>query len=121
MKEAAMPETPESHEDEPMLILQGGTDALQLHEGGKVYRPGDPLPKSLSHAQRASLTAAGIRIATVHRETVVTPEGGPAEMAAAERIEPAPGGPAIVAAVEDVPARAKADESPPKAPKGQRP
>jgi hypothetical protein len=103
MKEAAMPETPEIDDGGPVLVLQGGTDRLQLHEGGRVYRPGDALPRSLSHEQRASLRAAGIQIATVHREPVITPEGAPAELAAAEQIEPAPGGPAVIAAVEDVP------------------
>lgn len=94
---------PDETFDEPVLILQGGTDELLLEEGGKVYRPGDRMPKSLSHERRLSLQAAGIRFETRHPEPVLTPGGAPAEMAAAEQIDPPPGGPAVVAAVEDVP------------------
>lgn len=91
------------HDAEPVLILQGGTDELQLEEGGTVYHPGDPMPKSLSHARRVALQAAGVRFETRHTEPVVTPDGEPATLAAAEQIDPPMGGPAVVAAVEDVP------------------
>lgn len=88
-----------THDDAPVLVFQGGTDELRLEEGGKVYHPGDPMPKSLSHARRVALQAAGIRFETRHHEPVVTADGKPAEMAAAAQID----GPAVVAAVEDVP------------------
>src|SRR5436189_260575 len=46
-------------DDEPRLYLMDGIDELQLEEGGRVYRPGDAMPKNLSHAKRVSLQAAG--------------------------------------------------------------
>ncbi len=88
---------PETHA--PELILLGGTDNLQLTEGGKVYRPGDPMPKNLSHKRRLSLQAAGIRFEMRYHEPVLMPDGKPAEIAAAEQID----GPAVVAAVVDQP------------------
>lgn len=98
-----MPEAP-AHTDEPVLIFQGGVDTLQLEEGGKEYKPGDQMPKSLSQQRRVALQAAGIRFETRHPEPVLTPDGKPAEMAAAGQIDPPPmGGPVVVAAVEDVP------------------
>lgn len=86
-------------DDEPRLYLMDGIDELQLEEDGKVYRPGDAMPKNLSHAKRVSLQAAGVRFETRHDEPVLMPDGTPAEMAAAEQIE----GPAVVAAVEPMP------------------
>lgn len=91
-------------EHAPQVILIGGTDELQLEEGGKIYRPGDVMPRSLSHAKRVSLTAAGLRFETRHHEPVLTPDGQPATISAAEQIEPPPGGPAVIAAVEAGPA-----------------
>jgi hypothetical protein len=106
------PESPESHDDEPVLILQGGTDRLQLHEGGKVYVPGDRLPKNLGQQQRVSLQAAGVRFEWRYPEPVLTPDGEPATMAAAEQIDPEPGaGPVVIAAVEDVPKDRPTDPS----------
>lgn len=85
----------------PVLIFAGGADTLQLQEGGKVYRPGDALPR-MSQARKNELRAAGILLTTRHAEPVVTPEGQPATMAAAAQVE----GPAVVEAVEDVPKEA---------------
>lgn len=90
-------------DDEPRLYLMDGIDELQLEEDGKVYRPGDAMPKNLSHAKRVSLQAAGVRFETRHDEPVLMPDGTPAEMAAAEQIDPPAGGPAVVAAVEPMP------------------
>lgn len=87
-----------------------GPGTLQLEEGGKVYEPGERMPGSLSAIRRAQLQAGGLRFTTVHDEPVVTPEGTPAAMAAAEQIEPPMGGPVVVAAVEDTP---KADDERP--------
>lgn len=89
---------------DPDLIFVGGPDELHLEEGGKAYRPGDVMPKNLSHAKRVSLVAAGVRFETRHYEPVLTPDGKPAELSAAEQIDPPAGGPAVVAAVEAVPA-----------------
>lgn len=111
---------PDEHADQTVLILQGGTDGLQLEDGGKVYRPGDPMPKNLAHARVVALQAAGIRFETVHAEPVLTPEGNPAEMAAAAQIDPPPGGPAVVAAIQDVPKTEASDEpSPSRATRGR--
>lgn len=85
-------------EHAPELIFVGGADELRLEEGGRTYRPGDALPH-LGQARQNALRAAGIRLATRHYEPVVTPEGRPSPLAAAEQIE----GPAVVAAVEAVP------------------
>ncbi len=52
----------------PVLIFQGGTDALQLAPDGPVYHPGDPMPESLSDQQRIALQATGIRFFTRHPE-----------------------------------------------------
>ena len=90
----------------PQLIFQGGSDELRLDPDGRVYRPGDPLP-GLSQQRRAALAAAGIRIETRHEEPVLTPDGRPATIAAAEQID----GPAVIAAVEPVTA-APADDEP---------
>lgn len=97
-----MPER-DAHDDEPTLVFLGGSDTLQLEEGGKVYLPGDPLPKNLSQARRVSLQSAGIRIETRHDEPVLAPDGTPDTHAAAGQIDPPPGSPAVIAAVEDVP------------------
>jgi hypothetical protein len=93
-------------------LIFDGPDTLFLEEDGKAYRPGDRMPHSLSHERRVNLQEAGLRFTTVHEEPVVTPDGKPAEMAAAEQIE----GPAVVAAVDDAPiavrdGASKADES----------
>lgn len=102
-------------DDAPDLILLGGTDELRLDEdASKVYRPGDVMPRTLSHARRVQLQDAGIRFMTRHHEPVVTPEGGPARMPAAEQIDPPAGGPAVVAAVEVVPADEPKAESTPR-------
>lgn len=79
-------------------VFLGGADYVQKEEGGKRYLPGDRIP-GLTNAQKASLQAAGLRFGTIHHEPVVTPEGEPAQMAAAEQV---PEG-AVVAAVEAVP------------------
>lgn len=101
--------------DEPILVLVSGTDELYLDEDGKVYRPGDRMPRTLSHARRVALQAAGIRFETRHDEPVVTPEGRPAELAGAEQIDPPAGGPAVVAAVEDRPTTDADEPAPPRA------
>ena len=80
------------------LIFVGGSDTLQLEDGGKVYRPGDVIPR-LSQERRILLQNAGIRFTTRHVEPTVTPDGKPAEMAAAEHL---PDG-AVVAAIEAAP------------------
>jgi hypothetical protein len=85
-------------------VFLGGADYIQKEEGGKRYVPGERVP-GLTNAQRVSLQAAGLRFGTIHHEPVVTPEGEPAQMAAAGQI---PEG-AVVAAVEAMPA---ADEKP---------
>lgn len=87
----------------PALIFTGGSDELRLEEGGKVYHPGDALPRNLSRDRLVGLRAAGIRIERRHTEPILTPDGAPATMAAAEQIDPPAGGPAVVAAVQDVP------------------
>lgn len=86
-------------EHAPELIFEGGTDILQLEPGGKEYKPGDVIPR-LSHARRVALQATGIRFTTRHHEPVVTPDGKPAAMAAAEQM---PEG-AVIVAVEAAPA-----------------
>jgi hypothetical protein len=83
-------------------VFLGGADYIQKEEGGKRYLPGERVP-GLTNAQRASLVAAGLRFGTVHHEPVVTPEGEPAQMAAAEQV---PEG-SVVAAVEAVPAQSR--------------
>lgn len=85
-------------EHAPQLIFEGGSDTLQLEDGGKVYRPGDVIPR-LSQARRIVLQSHGIRFVTRHYEPPVTPDGAPAEMAAARQI---PEG-AVVAEVVDMP------------------
>jgi hypothetical protein len=106
---------PEEHNaDEPILLLMSGTDELYLDEDGKTYRPGDRMPRTLSHARRVALQAAGIRFETRHDEPVITPEGRPAEMAAAEQIDPPQGAPAVVAAVEDRPKTGADEPAPPR-------
>lgn len=97
-----------TRDDEPQVILVGGTDELRLEEGGRVYRPGDVLPKNLSHARRVALQQAGIRFATRHPEPVLLPDGRPAGIAAAEQID----GPVVVAAIEAVPADDPKPEQP---------
>ncbi len=93
----------DEHDDEPVLVFMDGAAELQLEPDGTVYRPGDRMPKSMTQHQRVTLQAAGLRFETRHREAVVTPEGRPAELAAADHIDPPAPGPAVVAAVEDVP------------------
>lgn len=85
--------------DEPQLILMDGIDELQLEEGGKVYRPGDVMPQTLSNAKRVSLQAAGVRFETRHDEPVLMPDGKPATARAAQHIA----GPAVIASIEDAP------------------
>lgn len=87
-----------AEEHAPQLIFEGGSDTLQLEDGGKVYRPGDVIPR-LSQERRIVLQSHGIRFSTRHYEPAVTPDGTPAEMAAARQI---PEG-AVVAAVVDMP------------------
>lgn len=91
---------PETKTDAPVLIFSSGADTLQLEKDGKVYRPGDQLPR-LSQARKNALRAQGIYLTSQHAEPVLTPDRETAAMAAAEQIAPPPGGPAVVAALED--------------------
>jgi hypothetical protein len=108
-----MPIVPASNDTDvaPVLIFQGGSDELQLEPGGRVYKPGDVLPKDLSQVRKNALRAAGILLTTRHAEPVLTPEGSSATIAAAEQIE----GPAVIAAVEPAPSDAPKDEPSPRA------
>jgi hypothetical protein len=90
------------------MVFLGGTDELQLHAEGKVYRPGDTV--NVTEAQRISLRRAGIALGPMPEpdEPVVTPEGQPANLKAAEGL---PAG-AVVAAIEDVSATEAGTDEP---------
>jgi len=59
---------------EPQLYLLGGTDELYLEEEGRVFRPGDAMPRTLTNAKRMSLQTAGIVFGTEHPEPVPEPK-----------------------------------------------
>lgn len=88
------------NDETPDVILIGGTDELYIAEEGRAFRVGDVMPKTLSHAKRVSLQAAGVRFETRHTE--------PAPMPAAE---PA-AAPVRAAVAEAVPADDTVDEKP---------
>jgi hypothetical protein len=66
-------------DDEPQIYLMDGTDELWLDEEGRMFKPGDRMPRTLTNAKRASLQAAGIRFETRHPEPVAQPRERPAD------------------------------------------
>lgn len=82
----------EAPEEGPQLYLIGGTDELWLDEAGRMFKPGDAMPRTLTAARRASLQQAGIRFETRHPEAA--PKGRetdePERAATSERAEDEP-------------------------------
>jgi hypothetical protein len=66
MQEGRDPVQRETEAEEPQLYLLGGTDELYLEEEGRVFRPGDAMPRTLTEAKRMSLQTAGLRFGTQH-------------------------------------------------------
>jgi hypothetical protein len=81
-------ETAESSaQTEPGIYLTGGTDELYLEEEGRVFYPGDRMPRTLTNAKRVSLQSAGIRFETRHAE----PEPEPKARISADEADPETG------------------------------
>jgi hypothetical protein len=71
-RRSAEPRDAES--EQPQLYLVGGTDELYLEEEGRVFHPGDAMPRTLTNAKRMSLQTAGIQFGTEHPEPVAEPK-----------------------------------------------
>lgn len=71
----------------PEIVFIGGSDTLQLEDGGKAYQPGDVMPASLSTDRRLSLQRAGIRFEMRYPEPEPAPAAKPAKDAPAEPVK----------------------------------